>query len=79
VKVCTITEKFNIKSVLWREGVLLYSTISHLKYALLNGETGILKCTDQKLRIVSFERGSELTAIDSSAKIVQLKIDSEEF
>lgn len=53
-KVCTISEKFNIKSVYWtpNSNILLYTTINHLKYALLNGESGILRCVDSRLKII---------------------------
>ena len=77
-KVCSIQEKFNIKSVVWREGILVYSTINHLKYALINGESGILKCTEQKVRIVAYEK-DEMIVLDSNGKILNLKIDPEEF
>lgn len=38
-------EKFAIKSFVWtHENILVYSTKSHIKYMLPNGDTGILKC-----------------------------------
>ncbi len=46
-KVCSIDDRFNVKSLIWNvDNVIIYNTINHIKYALLNGDTGILKCMD---------------------------------
>ncbi len=78
VKVCQFTERFNIKSLIWKDDLLLFSTLNHIKYGLLNGEEGIIKCQENKQRIISFEK-STLITIDSTGKILSTKIDSEEF
>lgn len=42
-----ITEKFPIVSCVWSsDNVLMYTTHNHLKYSLLNGDTGILRCLE---------------------------------
>jgi coatomer protein complex subunit alpha (xenin) len=51
--ICTVQEKFSIKSAFWeRENLLFYTTKVHWKYALLNGETGVLKTLDEPTRLV---------------------------
>jgi coatomer protein complex subunit alpha (xenin) len=45
VKVCSWVESTSIKSALWVGDVLIYSTKSHIKYALLNAETGVIQST----------------------------------
>lgn len=46
-KIVTIKEKFAIKSLFWEsEGLIFYTTINHLKYGFMNGETGVLKTID---------------------------------
>jgi len=51
--VCTVTEKFSIKSAFWeRENLLFYTTKNHWKYALLNGETGVMKNIDEPMHLV---------------------------
>lgn len=52
-KICIIQEKFNVKCAIWsNETVLIYSTVNHLKYALLNGDTGILKCLEYPVNLL---------------------------
>ena len=77
-KVCQFSEKFNIKSLIWKDDLLVFSTLNHLKYGLLNGEEGIIKCQDNKQRIVQLDK-NVLVTIDSTGKILQTKIDTEEF
>ena len=59
-KICTISEKFNIKSLIWHGNVLIYTTINHLKFGLLNGDSGIIKCVDENLKVIKIEGKSEL-------------------
>lgn len=54
-KICTITEKFNVKSLIWYGNALIYTTINHLKFGLLNGDSGIIKCLDENLKVVKIE------------------------
>lgn len=52
-KICVIQEKFNVKNAIWsNETVLIYCTVNHLKYALLNGDTGILKCLEYPIQLL---------------------------
>jgi coatomer protein complex subunit alpha (xenin) len=38
----------NIKSTIWaNDHLIYYSTVNHIKYFLLNGDGGIVKCTDK--------------------------------
>lgn len=55
---CTFPEKFNVKSLIWGKDntTVIYSTINHIKFGLLNGDSGILKCTDSTLRVVKMEK-----------------------
>lgn len=40
-----IAEKFKVTSACWNnDGALIYTTKNHLKYALVNGDYGVLKC-----------------------------------
>ena len=48
-----VNEKFSVLSAVWSpENVLLFTTNNHLKYALLNGDTGILRCLDAPQNLV---------------------------
>ena len=51
---CVIQEKFNINSAVWNnDNVLVYTTTNHLKYALLNGDYGILRCLDSPVYVIA--------------------------
>lgn len=54
-KICSFSEKFNVKSLIWCGNFVIYTTINHLKFGLLNGDTGILKCIDENLKAVKLE------------------------
>lgn len=54
-KICTINEKFNVKSLIWHGNVLIYTTINHLKFGLLNGDSGIIKCVEENLKAVKVD------------------------
>ena len=79
VKICQFEEKFNIKSLIWtKDNLLVYTTLTHIKYGIINGENGILKCIDHKLWVVQFEK-DELITFDTNSNIEKIKIDCDEF
>lgn len=52
-QVSTLHETIRIKSATWDDaGILLYSTLNHIKYTLLNGDSGIVRTLDQTLYLV---------------------------
>ncbi|EUD66335.1 coatomer protein complex, subunit alpha (xenin) [Plasmodium inui San Antonio 1] len=49
VHLCTVHEYIRVKSGVWDEenkNVFIYNTLSHLKYILINGEKGLIKCLE---------------------------------
>lgn len=47
VKVCEWMECVSVKSAIWvGQGILIYSTKVHVKFGLLNGETGLINSTE---------------------------------
>lgn len=49
----TIAEKFKVTSACWNnDGALIYTTKNHLKYALVNGDYGVLKCLSTPMYLV---------------------------
>ncbi|GAB67477.1 coatomer alpha subunit [Plasmodium cynomolgi strain B] len=49
VHLCTVHEYIRVKSGVWDEenkNVFIYNTLSHLKYILINGERGLIKCLE---------------------------------
>lgn len=79
VQLCAVTEKMRVKSCLWDEhGVLLYSTLSQIKYCLPSGECGIVRSLDEPVYIAAFRKGS-LFAFTRDAVVVQLEVDPTEY
>ncbi|PHH54702.1 putative coatomer subunit alpha [Ceratocystis fimbriata CBS 114723] len=72
-------ETIRIKSACWDDtGVLLYSTLNHVKYTLLNGDNGIVRTLDQTVYLVRVQ-GRNLYCLDRNAKPRLLPIDPTEY
>lgn len=69
----TIHEKFSIQSAFWeRDNLLFYTTKNHWKYALTNGETGVLKTLDQPLHLVSKLADRKFLAFNATRKVFEI-------
>lgn len=78
-QVSSLHETIRIKSAAWDDaGVLLYSTLNHVKYSLLNGDNGIIRTLDQTVYLVKV-KGRNVYCLDRSAKPRILEIDPTEY
>ncbi|KAI9874172.1 MAG: hypothetical protein M1830_010106 [Pleopsidium flavum] len=78
-QVSTLHETIRIKSATWDDaGVLLYSTLNHIKYTLLNGDNGIVRTLDQTVYLVRVKARS-VYCLDRAAKPKVLNIDPTEY
>lgn len=78
-QVSTLHETIRIKSATWDDsGVLLYSTLNHIKYTLLNGDNGIVRTLDQTVYLVKV-KGRNVYCLDRAAKPRVLQIDPTEY
>lgn len=78
-QISTLHETIRIKSATWDDaGVLLYSTLNHVKYTLLNGDTGIVRTLDQTVYLVRV-KGRNVYCMDRAAKPRILQIDPTEY
>lgn len=78
-QVSTLHETIRIKSASWDDaGVLLYSTLNHVKYTLLNGDNGIVRTLDQTVYLVRV-KGRNVYCLDRAAKPRVLQIDPTEY
>ncbi|KOS23379.1 putative coatomer subunit alpha [Escovopsis weberi] len=78
-QVSTLHETIRIKSATWDDaGVLLYSTLNHIKYTLLNGDNGIVRTLDQTVYLVRV-KGRNVYCLDRAAKPRILQIDPTEY
>lgn len=77
-QVSTLHETIRIKSAAWDDaGVLLYSTLNHIKYSLLNGDNGIVRTLDQTVYLTRVKARS-VYCLDRSSKPKVLDIDPTE-
>ncbi|KAL2000183.1 hypothetical protein VTN02DRAFT_3454 [Thermoascus thermophilus] len=78
-QVSSLHETIRIKSATWDDaGVLLYSTLNHVKYSLLNGDNGIVRTLDQTVYLVRV-KGRNVYCLDRNAKPRILEIDPTEY
>ncbi|KAI9827073.1 MAG: hypothetical protein M1826_006437 [Phylliscum demangeonii] len=78
-QVSTLHETIRIKSAAWDDaGVLLYSTLNHIKYTLLNGDNGIVRTLDQTVYLVRV-KARDVYCLDRAAKPKVLNIDPTEY
>ncbi|RYO85552.1 hypothetical protein DL766_004030 [Monosporascus sp. MC13-8B] len=78
-QVGTLHETIRIKSATWDDaGVLLYSTLNHIKYTLMNGDNGIVRTLDQTVYLVRV-KGRNVYCLDRAAKPKVLNIDPTEY
>ncbi|XAR64161.1 hypothetical protein NMG60_11024402 [Bertholletia excelsa] len=76
---CTIHETIRVKSGAWDDyGVFLYTTLTHIKYCLPNGDSGIIKTLDVPLYITKIF-GSTIFCLDRDGKNLAIIIDSSEY
>ncbi|KAI9884926.1 MAG: hypothetical protein M1823_003273 [Watsoniomyces obsoletus] len=78
-QVSSLHETIRIKSAAWDDmGVLLYSTLNHVKYTLLNGDNGIVRTLDQTVYLVKV-KARNVYCLDRTAKPRILSIDPTEY
>lgn len=78
-QVSTLHETIRIKSAVWDDaGVLLYSTLNHIKYTLMNGDNGIVRTLEQTVYLVRV-KGRSVYCLDRAAKPKVLTIEPTEY
>ncbi|KAI8321442.1 coatomer protein alpha subunit [Martensiomyces pterosporus] len=78
-QLCQVHETIRIKSAVWDDsGVLLYTTLNHVKFALPQGDTGIIRTIDNPVYLVRVN-GGDLHCLDREGNVSVLKIDPTEY
>ncbi|KAF9927332.1 hypothetical protein FBU30_003331, partial [Linnemannia zychae] len=76
---CLIHETIRIKSAAWDEsGILIYSTLNHIKYALPQGDSGIIRTLDQPIYLTRI-KGKNVYCLDRDGKTRTIAIDPTEY
>ena len=77
--VTAMHETIRIKSAAWDDtGVLLYSTLNHIKYTLLNGDNGIIKTLENTLYITRVH-GNLIYCLNREGQVDVVTIDPTEY
>lgn len=78
-QLCLLHETMRVKSGAWDEnGVFLYTTSTHVKYALPNGDSGIVRTLEVPVYLCAV-RGNKLHCLDREYKMRVLAIDNTEY
>ncbi|OXU23054.1 hypothetical protein TSAR_001438 [Trichomalopsis sarcophagae] len=76
---CSIHENVRIKSGAWDDSnVFIYTTSNHIKYAISNGDHGIIRTLDLPIYVTKI-KGDQIYCLDRECKPRILRIDSTEF
>merc|ERR1719412_2588584 len=76
---CSIHENTRVKSGTWDDsGVFIYTTSNHIKYAINNGDHGIIRTLDLPVYLTRI-KGSQVFCLDRECKPRILNIDSTEY
>merc|ERR1719192_734674 len=76
---CSIHENTRVKSATWDDsGVLVYTTSNHIKYAITNGDHGIIRTLDTPVYLTRM-RGAQVFCLNRECKPRILNIDPTEY
>lgn len=71
---CAVHETIRVKSAAWDDtGVLVYTTLNHIKYCLPNGDSGIVRTLEVPVYITRVS-GSSLHCLDRDGKTRQIQV-----
>lgn len=77
--IMSMHETIRIKSAAWDDSnVLIYSTLNHIKYVLLNGDKGTIKTLDNTIYITKVNN-SNCYCLNRKGEIELIKIDPTEY
>lgn len=76
---CTVHEAMRVKSAAFdSSGILIYTTLNHLKYCLPNGDNGIIKTLEECVYLTRVS-GSVVFCLDREGKSKKVEIDNSEY
>ncbi|KAL8030654.1 hypothetical protein ABFX02_14G299300 [Erythranthe guttata] len=76
---CTLHETIRVKSGAWDDnGVFIYTTLTHIKYCLPNGDSGIIKTLDVPVYVTKIF-GNTIFCLERDGKNRPIIIDSTEY
>jgi coatomer protein complex subunit alpha (xenin) len=78
-QLCSFTESVRVKSGSWDTNncIFIYTTLNHIKYCLINGDTGIIRTLDVPVYITRVA-SNQLFCLDRECKTRVISIDTTE-
>merc|ERR1719270_1224361 len=77
---CSVQENTRVKSGTWDDqGVFVYTTSNHIKYAITNGDHGIIRTLDMPVYLTKMKGNSQVFMLNRECKPCSLNIDPTEF
>ncbi|KAJ3302375.1 hypothetical protein HDV03_005016 [Kappamyces sp. JEL0829] len=78
-QITSLHETIKIKSAAWDPlGVLIYSTLNHIKYCLKNGDTGIIKTIEEPVYVVRV-KNNIIHVLTRQGKMAAVSFDPTEY
>ena len=76
---CSIHENTRVKSGTWDDsGVFIYTTSNHIKYAITNGDHGIIRTLDLPVYLTKM-RGNQVFLLNRDCKPCTMTVDTTEY
>ncbi|XP_076303650.1 coatomer subunit alpha [Lasioglossum baleicum] len=76
---CSVHENTRVKSGAWDDsGVFIYTTSNHIKYAINNGDHGIIRTLDLPIYVTRV-KGNQVYCLDRESRTRILRIDPTEY
>ena len=77
---CTVQENTRVKSGTWDDqGVFVYTTSNHIKYAITNGDHGIIRTLDMPVYLTKMKGNSQVFMLNRECKPCAMNIDTTEY
>lgn len=77
---CTVQENTRVKSGTWDDqGVFVYTTSNHIKYAITNGDHGIIRTLDMPVYLTKMKGNSQVFMLNRECKPCAMNVDTTEY
>ena len=77
---CTVQENTRVKSGTWDDqGVFVYTTSNHIKYAITNGDHGIIRTLDMPVYLTKMKGNNQVFMLNRECKPCAMNIDTTEY
>lgn len=77
---CSVQENTRVKSGTWDDqGVFVYTTSNHIKYAITNGDHGIIRTLDMPVYLTKMKGNSQVFMLNRECKPCSMNVDTTEY